>query len=124
MKRHGPGSRPPREVLTVLILAALVPLAGLSTLLIRLPASLVGVLYPPAVVFTKRLREGVRRGRIRCSIRIWTKRHRFRVLSMKSINSRDTLVSAVPTESSCDEWLWPRLCRYRGRAPCLSINSL
>jgi hypothetical protein len=27
------------------------------------------------VVFTKRLREGVRRGRIRCSIRIWQKAH-------------------------------------------------
>jgi hypothetical protein len=27
------------------------------------------------VQFTKRLREGVRRGRIRCSIRIWTKPH-------------------------------------------------
>jgi hypothetical protein len=27
------------------------------------------------VVFTKRLREGVRRGRIRCSVRIWTKPH-------------------------------------------------
>ncbi|HET9363260.1 MAG TPA: hypothetical protein VFO58_26110 [Vicinamibacterales bacterium] len=27
------------------------------------------------MVFTKRLREGVRRGRIRCSIRIWTKPH-------------------------------------------------
>ena len=27
------------------------------------------------MVFTKRLREGVRRGRIRCSIRIWTRPH-------------------------------------------------
>jgi hypothetical protein len=27
------------------------------------------------VVFTKALREGVRRGRIRCSVRIWTKPH-------------------------------------------------
>ena len=27
------------------------------------------------MVFTKRLREGVRRGRIRCSIRIWTNPH-------------------------------------------------
>jgi len=27
------------------------------------------------VVFTKRLREGVRRGRIKCSIRIWTNAH-------------------------------------------------
>lgn len=27
------------------------------------------------MVFTRRLREGVRRGRIRCSIRIWTKAH-------------------------------------------------
>src|SRR5262245_48363057 len=25
----------------------------------------------PAMVFTKRLREGIRRGRIRCSVRIW-----------------------------------------------------
>jgi len=27
------------------------------------------------VVFTKRLREGVRRGRIRCSVRIWMRPH-------------------------------------------------
>jgi hypothetical protein len=27
------------------------------------------------VVFTKRLREGVRRGRIRCSVRIWKSPH-------------------------------------------------
>ena len=27
------------------------------------------------MVFTKRLRDGVRRGRIRCSIRIWTRPH-------------------------------------------------
>jgi hypothetical protein len=29
----------------------------------------------PLVVFTKRLREGVRRGRIRCSVRIWERPH-------------------------------------------------
>jgi hypothetical protein len=27
------------------------------------------------MMFTKRLREGIRRGRIRCSIRIWTRPH-------------------------------------------------
>jgi hypothetical protein len=27
------------------------------------------------MTFTKRLREGIRRGRIRCSIRIWTRPH-------------------------------------------------
>ena len=27
------------------------------------------------MVFTNRLREGIRRGRIRCSIRIWTRAH-------------------------------------------------
>jgi len=27
------------------------------------------------VVFTKRLREGIRRGRIKCSVRIWTRPH-------------------------------------------------
>jgi hypothetical protein len=27
------------------------------------------------MVFTRRLREGIRRGRIRCSIRIWTRCH-------------------------------------------------
>ena len=27
------------------------------------------------MVFTKHLREGVRRGRIRCSVRIWTRPH-------------------------------------------------
>jgi hypothetical protein len=27
------------------------------------------------MVFTKRLREGIRRGRIRCSIRVWTHAH-------------------------------------------------
>jgi len=34
-----------------------------------------GLRYAARVVFTKRLREGVRRGRIRCSIRIWQKPH-------------------------------------------------
>ena len=29
----------------------------------------------PRVVFTKRLREGIRRGRIRCSVRVWTHPH-------------------------------------------------
>ena len=28
-----------------------------------------------SVVFTKRLREGIRRGRIRCSIRVWMRPH-------------------------------------------------
>jgi hypothetical protein len=28
-----------------------------------------------AMVFTKRLREGIRRGRIRCSVRIWARLH-------------------------------------------------
>jgi hypothetical protein len=32
-------------------------------------------MLPPAMVFMKRLREGVRRGRIRCSVRIWTRPH-------------------------------------------------
>jgi hypothetical protein len=27
------------------------------------------------MMFTKRLREGIRRGRIRCSIRVWTRPH-------------------------------------------------
>ena len=27
------------------------------------------------MVFTKRLRDGVRRGRIKCSVRIWTRPH-------------------------------------------------
>src|SRR4029450_11296987 len=27
------------------------------------------------VVFTKRLREGIRRGRIRCSVRVWMRPH-------------------------------------------------
>ena len=27
------------------------------------------------MVFTKRLREGVRRGRIKCSVRVWTRPH-------------------------------------------------
>jgi hypothetical protein len=27
------------------------------------------------VLFAKELREGIRRGRIRCSVRIWTRRH-------------------------------------------------
>jgi hypothetical protein len=27
------------------------------------------------VLFTKRLREGIRRGRIKCSVRVWTRPH-------------------------------------------------
>ena len=34
-----------------------------------------GLRYAARVVFAKQLREGVRRGRIRCSIRIWQKPH-------------------------------------------------
>ena len=33
-----------------------------------------------------------------------------RCRSMKSRTSRETLVSAVPTDSSCDTWSCPRLC--------------
>ena len=29
----------------------------------------------PAMMFSKHLREGIRRGRIRCSVRIWTRPH-------------------------------------------------
>jgi hypothetical protein len=32
-------------------------------------------LYTPCMVFAKRLREGVRRGEITCSVRIWTRPH-------------------------------------------------
>ena len=31
--------------------------------------------YPLPVVFAKHLREGVRRGRIKCSVRVWTRAH-------------------------------------------------
>src|SRR5581483_2810110 len=33
------------------------------------------LVYTLAMVFTKRLREGVRRGEITCSVRIWTRPH-------------------------------------------------
>ena len=33
------------------------------------------MLYDHRVVFTKRLRDGVKRGRIRCSVRIWMRPH-------------------------------------------------
>ncbi len=32
-------------------------------------------MLPSQMVFTKQLREGIRRGRIRCSVRIWTRPH-------------------------------------------------
>jgi hypothetical protein len=35
------------------------------------------------------------------------------VRSMKSRISRDTLVSTVPIDNSCDTWVCPRLCRKR-----------
>jgi len=38
-----------------------------------LPAARLGSVT--VVVFTKRLREGIRRGRIRCSVRVWTRPH-------------------------------------------------
>jgi hypothetical protein len=28
-----------------------------------------------SMIFTRRLREGIRRGRIRCSVRVWTRPH-------------------------------------------------
>jgi hypothetical protein len=37
--------------------------------------SIVDAASAPCMQFTKRLREGIRRGRIRCSVRIWTHPH-------------------------------------------------
>lgn len=33
------------------------------------------MLYPFAMVFAKHLREGIRRGHITCSVRVWTRPH-------------------------------------------------
>ena len=46
---------------------------------LELPAEAGGsrtrAMLPSQMVFTKQLREGIRRGRIRCSVRIWTRPH-------------------------------------------------
>jgi hypothetical protein len=39
------------------------------------PGAVAGKQILTSMVFTKRLREGIRRGRIRCSVRIWTRPH-------------------------------------------------
>ena len=41
----------------------------------RLRKSRLALSAAVAMVFTKRIREGIRRGRIRCSVRIWSRPH-------------------------------------------------
>lgn len=63
------------------------------------------------MVFTKRLREGVRRGRIRCSIRIWQRLHvkvggRYRmdeghivIDSIETLSGKSDITDALARES-------------------------
>ena len=46
------------------------------------------------MVFTKRLREGVRRGRIKCSVRIWQKAH-VKVGGRYSMDEGHILVESI-----------------------------
>ena len=63
------------------------------------------------VAATKKIAVPTRPAASHCFMSTLQNDQRFTTRSMKSISSRDTLVSGVPTESSCDEWLCPRLCR-------------
>ena len=57
------------------------------------------------MVFTKRLREGIRRGRIRCSVRIWTSPHVKAGGRYALENGRIVVDSIVPidlTDITCD----------------------
>src|SRR5881398_3946573 len=50
------------------------------------------------MVFTKRLREGIRRGRIRCTVRIWTRLH-VKVGGRYAMDDGHVVVDSIePTE--------------------------
>jgi hypothetical protein len=53
------------------------------------------------MVFTKRLREGVRRGRIRCSVRIWQKAH-VKVGGRYPMDEGHILVESIERITSAD----------------------
>jgi hypothetical protein len=48
------------------------------------------------MVFTKRLREGIRRGRIRCTVRIWQRLH-VKVGGRYQMDDGDIVVDAIAT---------------------------
>jgi len=53
------------------------------------------------VVFTKRLREGVRRGRIRCSVRIWQRLH-VKVGGRYPMEEGQIVIDAIDTIKKSD----------------------
>ena len=53
------------------------------------------------MLFTKRLREGIRRGRIRCSIRIWTRPH-VKVGGRYPMDEGDIVVDSIVPISVTD----------------------
>ena len=58
------------------------------------------------MVFTKRLREGIRRGRIRCSIRIWT-RLKVKVGGRYPLDDGSVVVDSITSgisQSTAIEW--------------------
>ena len=63
------------------------------------------------MIFTKRLREGVRRGRIRCSVRIWQRLH-VRVGGRYPMEDGHILVDSIETIERSD--ITDRLARESG----------
>lgn len=53
------------------------------------------------MTFTKRLREGIRRGRIRCSVRIWTRPH-VKVGGRYPMDDGHIVVDSIALISSSD----------------------
>ena len=53
------------------------------------------------MMFTKRLREGIRRGRIRCSVRVWTRPH-VRVGGRYPMDDGHIVVDAIAAISMAD----------------------
>ncbi len=70
------------------------------------------------VVFTKRLREGVRRGEITCSVRIWT-RPRVRIGARYRMEAGEIEVDSIEPIGLPD--ITPRLARESGFAGVVDL---
>jgi hypothetical protein len=70
------------------------------------------------MVFTKRLREGVRRGRIRCSVRIWQRLH-VKVGGRYPMEDGHIVVDSIETIERAD--ITDRLARESGFADAADL---
>mgnify|MGYP003577459532 CR=1 FL=1 len=70
------------------------------------------------MMFTKRLREGIREGRITCSVRIWTRPH-VRVGGLYPMEGGHIVVESIQPISFDDntgvvDWNWDKQNSLRG----------